>query len=275
MLPREVEAILREMRKERIMGASWLACRAAEAYKQLAETLKGKELIEALKEMRRVVPAINRSMASLYNVSLSMPITGEPSVVKAKAEEFLKLAEEMKTEIGNIGSELIEPDDVVITHSFSSTVFEILRTAKEKGKSFRVILTESSPDYEGLALAGELLKLGVPFEIITDAQLGLFAREATMALVGADSITRDGAVVNKAGTYPLAILCHEEGVPFYSAAESYKIHPVMSSKEVEIEERPYSRGGYGIRNYLFDVTPWKFVRGIITELGILVPPREI
>ncbi len=275
MLPQEVRSILEEMRSERIMGASWLAMKGAEAYIALADILEGEELENALKEMKTEVPAVNRTMASLYNLSRFIPVTGNPEVVRAKAEEFLRLAEEAKSEIGNIGSELIDENEVVITHSFSSAVLEIFGVAKKKGKHFKVILTESAPDYEGMALAGKLEELGVPFEVITDAQLGLFAEKATLALVGADNITSDGAVINKAGTYPLALACHDNGIPFYAAAESFKLHPKLTSGDVEIVERPYARQGYRVRNFLFDVTPWRYVRGVITELGILVPPKEI
>ncbi|ASJ12428.1 translation initiation factor eIF-2B alpha/beta/delta subunit family protein [Thermococcus thioreducens] len=275
MLPDEVRSILEEMRAERIRGAGWLAMRGAEAYMILAGLLEGDELKNALREMRTEVPAVNRTMASLYNLSRFIPITGNPEVVRTKAEEFVRLAGEAKREIGNIGSELIDENEVIITHSFSSAVLEIFKAAKRKGKHFRVVLTESAPDYEGIALARELDSLGVPFEVITDAQLGLFARKATLALVGADNVTRDGAVVNKAGTYLLALACHDNGVPFYVAAESFKLHPGLTSEEVEIVERPYMRQGYRVRNLLFDVTPWRYVRGVITEFGILVPPKEI
>ncbi|ASJ09153.1 translation initiation factor IF-2B subunit alpha [Thermococcus siculi] len=275
MLPPEVRSILEEMRAERIRGASWLAMKGAEAYLVLAETLEGEELESALREMRTEIPAVNRTMASLYNLSRFIPITDKPEIVRAKAEEFIRLAEEAKREIGNIGSELIDENEVIITHSFSSAVLEIFRTARKKGKHFRVILTESAPDYEGIALARELEKLGVPFEVITDAQIGLFAERATLALVGADNVTRDGAVVNKAGTYLLALACHDSGVPFYAAAESFKLHPELTAEEVELVERPYARQGYRVRNLLFDVTPWRYVRGVITEFGILVPPKEI
>ena len=275
MIPGEVLSILEEMRAERIRGASWMARKGAEAYLTLAELLEGEELRKALLELRHELPRINPTMASLYNLSRFIPVTDDPSTVKSRAEEFLRLMEEAKKAIGDIGSELIEDGDTVITHSFSSAVLEVLRTARAKGISFRVILTESAPDYEGIALARELEGLGVGFEVITDAQLGLFARKATIALVGADNVTRDGAVVNKAGTYLLALACHDSGVPFYVATESFKLHPELKSDEVEILERPYARQGYRVRNFLFDVTPWKYVRGIITELGILVPPREI
>ncbi len=275
MLPLEVRSILEEMRAERIRGASWLAVRGAEAYITLAEILKGGELENALREMKVEVPTVNRTMASLYNLSRFIPITGDAETVRARAEEFIRLAGEAKREIGNIGSELIDENEVVITHSFSSAILEVLRMAKKKGKSFRVILTESAPGYEGLALAGELESLGVPFEVITDAQIGISAKNATLALVGADNITRDGAVLNKAGTYPLALACHDNGIPFYVAAESFKLHPKLRANEVEIVERPYTRQGFRIRNRLFDVTPWRYIRGIITEFGILVPPKEI
>ncbi|ACJ16124.1 translation initiation factor eIF-2B, delta subunit [Thermococcus onnurineus NA1] len=275
MLPPEIRSILEEMRAERIRGASYLAKRGAEVYIKLAELLSGDGLREALKDMREEIPAVNRTMASLYNLARFIPITDNPDLVISKAEEFIRLSEEAKREIGNIGSELIDENEVIITHSFSSAVLEIFKAAKRKGKRFKVILTESAPDYEGLALAGELEALEIPFEVITDAQIGIFVKKATLAFVGADNVTRDGAVVNKAGTYLLALACHDNGVPFYVAAESFKLHPELNSEEVEIVERPYARQGYRVRNYLFDITPWKYVRGIVTELGILVPPKEI
>ena len=275
MLPPEVKSILEELRSERIRGASWMARRGAEAYLVLANLLEGDELRRALLELRKELPAINPTMASLYNLSRFIPVTENPILVKSRAEEFIHLIDEAKKTIGNIGSELIDDGDVVITHSFSSAVFEILKSAKNKGVTFRLILTESAPDYEGIALASALEKEGIPFELITDAQLGLFAKKATIAMVGADNVTKDGAVINKAGTYLLALASHDNNVPFYVAAESFKLHPELKSDEVEILERPYARQGYRVRNFLFDITPWKYVRGIITELGILIPPREI
>ncbi|WP_048058418.1 translation initiation factor eIF-2B alpha/beta/delta subunit family protein [Pyrococcus yayanosii] len=274
MLPPEVRSIIEEMRAEQIRGASYLAKRGAEAYVKLAQLLSGEELRKALKEIRREIIGVNPTMASLYNLVRFVPITGDASLVRARAEEFIRLAEEAKREIGNIGSELIDDGEVIITHSFSSTVLEIFKAAKGKGKRFRVILTESAPDYEGLALAEELESLGIPFEIITDAQIGLFARKATLAIVGADNVTKD-AVINKAGTYLLALTCHEQGVPFYVAAETFKLHPEARAEEVELLERPLVRGGRLVRNVLFDVTPWKYIRGIVTELGILVQPKDV
>ncbi len=275
MLPKDVRTIIDEMKAERIRGASYLAERGAEAYLKAAELLEGEELLNALKELRSEIIMVNPTMASLYNLTRFIPLTDNPDFVKLKAEEFIKLSEEAKREIGNIGSELIDENEVIITHSFSSAVLEIFKFAQMKGKSFRVILTESAPDYEGLALARELEKLGVPFEIITDAQIGIFTKRATMALVGADNMTRDGALINKSGTYLLALACYDSGIPFYVAAESFKIHPKLKAEEVKIVERKFKRNHLLIRGYVFDVTPWKYVRGVITEFGILVPPKEI
>ena len=275
MLPPEVRSVLEELRAERIRGASWMARRGAEAFRILAELLEGDDLKRALAELRHELPRVNPTMAPLYNLSRFIPVTDDPTLVKSRVNEFLRLVDEAKKAIGNIGSELIDDGDTVITHSFSSAVFEIFRTAKARGRSFKVVLTESAPDYEGIALANALEREGIPFEVITDAQLGLFAEKATLALVGADNVTRDGAVINKAGTYLLALACHDNDVPFYVAAESFKLHPEIESKNVEILERPYARQGHKVRNFLFDITPWKYVRGIITEVGILVPPRDI
>lgn len=214
MLPPEIRSLLEDMRVERIRGASWMAQKGAEAYLLLADLLEGNELKNALQEMREELPKVNPTMASLYNLVMFIPITDDPGLLKSRAEEFLRLINEAKKEIGNIGSELIDNGDIVITHSFSSAVLEVFTSAKRKGRSFKVILTESAPDFEGLALANELSALGISYEVITDAQVGLFSKEATLALVGADNVTRDGAVVNKAGTYPLALACYDNGVPF-------------------------------------------------------------
>lgn len=275
MLPLHVREIIEEMREERIMGASYLARRGAEAYLKLAEILEGEELLNALEELAGEIRAVNPTMASLHNLTEFIKPSPDREFVRSKAFEFIRLSEEAKREIGNIGSELIDEGDVIITHSFSSTVLEIFKVARRKGKHFKVIITESAPDYEGMALARELESIGVPFEIITDAQMGFFAKNTTFALVGADNVTRDGSVINKAGTYLLSLACHDNGVPLYAAAESFKIHPKLRAEEVEIVERRFKRNHFLIRNYLFDITPWRYIRGIITEFGILVPPKEL
>jgi len=275
VLPEKVVKILEEMKNEKIRGASWMAKKGAEAFILLSEELDETSLEEGIIELKREILEINPSMASLYNLAMFIPITNDREVVKLRAEEFIKRAEEAKKEIASIGAQLIDSGDVIITHSYSSAVFEILKTAKRRGKQFKVILTESAPDYEGLYLAKALQDESIEVEIITDAQLGLFAKDATLAIVGADTVTKDGYVVNKAGTYLLAISCYESEVPFYVAAETYKFHQKITSKEVELVERPLYREGSRVRNVLFDITPWKFIRGIITELGIILPPRDM
>ncbi|AFK22230.1 translation initiation factor IF-2 [Pyrococcus sp. ST04] len=275
MIPDSVLRILKEMEEEKIKGASWLAKRGAEAFIKLAEEVEDSLLEDAVREVRERIVRINPSMAPLYNLVHFIPITNNPEKVKHRAEEFLRRIEESRRELASIGAQLIDSGDVIITHSLSSAVLEIFKVAKMRGKKFRVILTESSPDYEGLKLAEELNKIGIEFEIVTDAQLGLFCKESSLALVGADMITKDGWVVNKAGTYLLALACHDNSVPLYVAAETYKIHPRVTHKEVELFERPLYRGEVRVRNVLFDLTPWKFIRGIITELGVIIPPRDI
>ena len=212
MLPKEIEELLKEMGEEKIHGASYLAKMGARAYILLAERFEGEELVEKLKELGVEILNVNPTMASLYNLVRFMPVTPEPEFVKVKAEEFIKLSEEAKREIGNIGSELIDQNEVIITHSYSSTVFEILKKAKEKGKTFKVILTESGPDYEGLFLAKKLEEVEIPFEVITDAQLGLFAKKATLALVGADIVLSYYGFEAAVKMFNLgAIKCREKG----------------------------------------------------------------
>jgi len=166
---------------------------------------------------------------------------------------------------------LITEGSVVITHSFSSTVRDAFRQLQ--GRTARAIVSESRPGMEGRDQARYLAGMDVDVTFITDAQLGLFSGHASLALVGADTVLADGSVVNKAGTYLLALAARDHGVPFYVCCESFKhapFHPrgfeldEMSAHELEAPRHKRITA----RNVLFDITPAKLVDGWITEKGV-------
>jgi translation initiation factor 2B subunit (eIF-2B alpha/beta/delta family) len=163
----------------------------------------------------------------------------------------------------HIGSEC-----TIITHSLSSSVSACLDLLRPQG--VRVIVSESRPLDEGWRLAQRLSSWSVPATLITDAQLGLFAGQADVALVGADSLLRDGSAVNKAGTYLLALACRDRGVPFYVCCESFKWG---ARDEPELEEMdPGELGapawpGVAVRNIYFDITPARLIDAWFSEQG--------
>jgi translation initiation factor 2B subunit (eIF-2B alpha/beta/delta family) len=162
---------------------------------------------------------------------------------------------------------------VVMSHSYSSTVLSVLTT--EATRDRRVIVCEGRPLYEGRRLAERLADAGLAVTLITDAQAGAFMAEARAVLVGADAVLADGSLINKAGTYLLALAAQDRGLPFYVACEALKVSTeqgwgtVVAPEEKEPEEVvPEGMPGVSVRNVYFDRTPARLIASVITEDGV-------
>jgi len=275
MLPDRVKKILDEITNERLGGASYLAKKAAEAYIIL---LKDEAFFnrDYVKELSEILIEKLPSVASVYNIAAKM--LREAKNAQTTRNEMLKIAEEYFKNI-EVAREKVakrflnlvrESEITVITHSYSAAVLATLKELKAQGTSLKVIVTESRPDFEGIQLANALENLEITYEIITDAQIGLWVKEADMAITGADCVTRDLYVINKAGTFLLALSAHHYGVPFYVVAEEYKFHPVArTGDEIRLMERSLEVLKKPVRNILFDVTPPELINAIVTESKII------
>ena len=166
------------------------------------------------------------------------------------------------------------------------TALGVVRTAHEQGRRPFVWAMETRPRAQGARLTTwELNRLGIPFRLVVDSAAGrlLQTGQVEVALAGADRVCANGDVVNKVGTYPLALLCREHGIPFYVAAPSSTIDlGSAAGDEVTVEERAESEvtdfapPGTPAFNPAFDVTPARLVTAVITEDGILKgPPRDL
>jgi methylthioribose-1-phosphate isomerase len=154
-----------------------------------------------------------------------------------------------------------------------------VRAAHEQGKHPFVYVMETRPRAQGARLTTwELQKLGIPHRLIADSAVGLLLtrREADLALAGADRVCANGDVVNKVGTYPLAVLCARHGAPFYVVAPESTLDPATpSGADVVIEERDeaevttFAPPGTRAWNPAFDVTPAELVTALVTEHGVL------
>ena len=210
-------------------------------------------------------------------------------------EEALRIAEEdveLNRRIGKHGEKLVPDGAIVLTHCNAGalatagygTALGVIRAAVEAGKKVKVVATETRPLLQGARLtAYELLKDGIPVTLITDNMVGFIMSKGMVDLVvvGADRIVRDG-VFNKIGTYTIAVLAREHGVPFYVAAPSSTLDLSRTSREVIIEERSpeevthigpirIAPEGVGVLNPAFDFTPMRYVTAIITEDGVFKP----
>jgi methylthioribose-1-phosphate isomerase len=202
------------------------------------------------------------------------------------AHQIARESVEQSLAIGRHGAALLAAGARVVTICNTGalaavdygTALAVVRTAHEQGKRVFVYAMETRPRAQGARLtAWELQQLGIPFKLIADSAAGLLLQRGLvdLAITGADRVCANGDVVNKIGTYPLALLCREHGVPFYVAAPSSTLDPATATgASVEIEERDESEvttfapQGTPAWNPAFDVTPARLVTALITEHGV-------
>lgn len=212
---------------------------------------------------------------SLYNCM--KPIKEKKSI--KSIDKVLKYLVKAQEWLSYNGSKLIKNNVVIMTHCHSSSVLNVLKKAKGDHRDFRVVVTETRPKLQGMKTAKELIGMGIPIYYIVDSAGPFLVSKCDMVIVGADAIRADG-VLNKIGTYPIALAAMEASIPFYVAASKDKLDYDCVS---EIEDRPdreignpdeLEASGGEIENPAFDLTPWKLITGVITESGVL-GQREI
>jgi methylthioribose-1-phosphate isomerase len=197
--------------------------------------------------------------------------------------------------IGVFGAALLTGGHTLLTHCNAGalatagygTALGVVRAAVEAGKAVRVLASETRPFLQGARLtAWELARDGIPVEIITDNMAGHFLSRGGIeaVVVGADRIAANGDVANKIGTYSVAVLARENGVPFYVAAPTTTIDLACpDGAHIPIEERAPAEvlmlggrsiapAGVSARHVAFDVTPARYVTAIITDRGVCRPP---
>jgi methylthioribose-1-phosphate isomerase len=197
--------------------------------------------------------------------------------------------------MGAFGAELMPEEGCVLTHCNAGalatcgygTALGVIRGAVEAGKRIHVYADETRPFLQGARLtAWELMEDGIATTVICDNMAASLMRKGLIqaVVVGADRIAANGDVANKIGTYSVAILAREHGIPFYVAAPWSTIdRATLTGEDIPIEERnavevthhggkQLTPHGVGICNPAFDVTPAKYVSAIITERGVLRAP---
>jgi methylthioribose-1-phosphate isomerase len=221
----------------------------------------------------------------------------DEAVDRLKAEALAILDEDIETNrrIGQVGKAVIQDGSTVLTHCNTGTLatagygtaLGVIRAAVADGKRVHVFADETRPRLQGARLtAWELMRDKIPLTLIADNMAGHVMKNGkiSLVLVGADRIARNGDVANKIGTYSLAVLARVHKVPFYVAAPVSTIDFALSKgDEIPIEERPPGEVthlgnkriaplGVEAMNPAFDVTPYRYVDGIITEQDILRRP---
>ncbi len=265
------------------------------------------ELKEHVKERAKLLSSTRPTAVNLfYGIERVLKVVLSSNDVEEAKKRALEEAEKIAEEdvrrnklIGKYGAELLDDGDTVLTYCNTGrlatvdwgTALGVIRSAIEQGKRVRVIACETRPLNQGSRLTcWELMRDGIDVTLIADNMVGIVMqrRMVDKVIVGADRIVRDG-VFNKIGTYTVAIVAKEHGVPFYVAAPLTTFDWERSVKDVVIEERNREELIYchikckksfiapkdvKVFNPAFDATPLSYVTAFITERGVVYPPYE-
>ncbi len=300
---RNVVAAIREMK---VRGAPAIGVAAAYGIALGAQNIKTESKDRFISQLGQILQAFSVARPTAANLfrtidrmkKIASTTDDTPIIKQALIDEAKRIhsEEEAATErLSQLGAELIEDGFTILTHCNTGslatagygTALGIIKAAKKQGKKIDVIATETRPLLQGARLtAWELMQENIPATLVTDSMAGYFINQGKVScvIVGADRIAANGDVANKVGTYTLAVLAAENGIPFYVAAPTSTIDPSLNSgAEIPIEERNpeevTSIGGVilapqGIKaaNPAFDVTPHRYITAIITEKGIVKEP---
>ena len=292
---KDVKGIIRDIKSLKIQGARNVAKEALRALaiagkesKEKAPSALLREISSAAEELSASRPTepmmrniLDEAVLYLRNRASTTKSAGELKVLLAThAKETLSGIDEGARRLSEYGAKLIPDGALVVTHCHSSTSTMCMIAARKMRKRFSVVCFETRPRYQGRKTAAELAEAGIDVTITVDGGMNLFMKKADIVIVGADSVTSRGDLINKIGTSTLAHIARMNDVSFYSAAELYKYSPMtMFGTRERIEERdpkevwdrPPKR--VKIRNPAFEATAAKYISGYITELGV-IPPQS-
>ncbi len=307
----DYRGVAEAIKSMQIRGAPAIGAAAAFGLALAAVHCDSNSRAEVIAEFSRAAEVLGQTRPTAVNlfwaikrmcaVAYDRRWTTKRQLVEAVVQEAQRIADEdvaTNQRIGAHGAVLLEDGDNVLTHCNTGalatvdwgTALGVVRTAHEQGKHIHVWVDETRPYLQGARLtAWELQQLGIPCTLITDNMAGHFmSREkVSIVLLGADRIAANGDVANKIGTYSLSVLARENGVPFYSVAPTSTVDlSVASGADIVIEERSplevtHIRGqsvtaeGVHAAHPAFDVTPHRFITGIVTEEGIVYPPFKV
>ena len=294
---RTVVQVVNAIKTMKIRGAPAIGVAAAFGCVLGASDLKGtaRKLLNSRPTAVNIKWAVQR-MLGIARVGRGLPLARLKLLL---LEEALRIADEdveVNKRIGRYGSKLIKSGMRILTLCNTGalatvdygTALGVIRTAHELGKRIQVYVAETRPRLQGARLTSwELKRLKIPFTLITDNMIGYFMHKdkIDLVMVGADRIARNGDVANKIGTYSAAVLAKAHGIPFYVAAPMSSIDfNIRSGKRIIIEERNpkeitsigkerIAPKGIRVANPAFDVTPAKYITGIITEKRIFKPEK--
>ncbi len=296
--------VARAIRDMTVRGAPAIGAAAAFGLALAAQGSRAADRDGLLADLEVAAQTIGSARPTAVNLSWALnrmmrAAQAEPGdIVPALIVEAQRIADEdveINRRMGAHGAALIQDGFNILTHCNAGSLATVdygtalapIRVAHEQGKRIHVWVDETRPRLQGARLtAWELMQAGIPMTLIADNVAGHLLRtgRVDIVLVGSDRTAANGDVANKIGTYKLAVLARENGVPFYPVVPTSTIDLSLSNgDQIPIEERDarevthvdgcqIAPDGVRVLNLAFDVTPHRYVTGIVTENGIAYPP---
>jgi translation initiation factor 2B subunit (eIF-2B alpha/beta/delta family) len=282
----KIKNLLEDLRQDNTSGARELTKRSLNIIQTYLTPISNEEK-DITSEMKKLASKIIDSRPSMAPLINTMGyLVGDMNIITKKLilkrlKQFSEYREEQMNSLEGhfrtLFDRLYKPDIKIMLISHSSTVNAVLSNYKEKAITFYVL--ESRPLLEGQRTA-EYFSKDFQTNLIADSAMGKFIEEIDVVLVGIDSILRDGSIVNKIGTYPLAVLALENNKRVYAVGDSFKYNLRSHfGQKINIEQKPSAEIYEGanknenlsVKNYYFDKTPPQYITGIISDLGIHTP----
>lgn len=295
---RNLERFTRDLRTLHIQGATAVAHETLRALEEYARSLRVPTSVRAWRALQatgaelaslRPTEPLARNLVRWYLTLLrggwisASTRTSWQQHVSACAQEIRYALKEAEARVVAHGAKLVKLNETIFTHCHSSLAELILTGAKQAGRRFQVYHTETRPLYQGHITDERLRRAGIPTTMVVDSAAAYLISnhsgddvKVSWVLLGADSLARDGSVINKIGSFGIALAAHDSHIPVYVAATLLKIDATSRTK-IELrsgnEVWPNAPGDVKIVNYAFDRVPPKFVSGLICEFGVVKPER--
>ncbi|NWJ97920.1 MAG: S-methyl-5-thioribose-1-phosphate isomerase [Chloroflexi bacterium] len=309
---RNYQEVGEAIRTMKVRGAPAIGVTAAYGMALAALESVSSEVVQLLAELREAGSFLNATRPTAVNLAWAVSRSLEAAQEWAKeghsvpgiSGKLLELAKKIHEDdvaanraMGAFGAALINDGDNILTHCNAGalatagygTAVGVIRAAHEAGKRIHVWVDETRPYLQGARLtAWELQQQGIPLTLITDNMAGhlMYRGKVQFIVTGADRIASNGDTANKIGTYSLSVLAKENNIPFYIAAPLSTIDlNIPDGEAIPIEERSTDEvtiiagkriapEGVKAAHPAFDVTPARYIHGIITERGIARPPYQ-
>ncbi|XP_015113135.1 translation initiation factor eIF-2B subunit alpha isoform X2 [Diachasma alloeum] len=222
------------------------------------------------------------SGAELFLRFITLATLDTPSFAECKGimlhrgKVFYEKLVASRGKVAKVAANFITDGCKILTHSKSRVVLHAMKEAAANHKIFQVYVTYSAPDNSGQEMYANLTELGVSCILILDSAVGYVMEQVDMVMVGAEGVAESGGVINKVGTYTLAMCAKEIKKPFYVLTESFKFSRIYPLNEIDLpDEFKYttSTREKNLQNEhpLVDYTPPQYINLLFTDLGIMTP----